>query len=189
MAEIVLERGFAAIVRGFRRRHAGELAALCVMGICGIMSTMRKLCENLPKVACWLWGAALLLPIAGCHDDCGDVLAAMERGGGACAFVSNCTQVAANEKQRNPENYSPFLIDADVAPELEKFCGMRPQLVVCNNDLGLLTMQLKGGFCHKGLVVSVSGEPLAENRAKQSSQAYERWHWKRVDDFIYWYEE
>ena len=52
-----------------------------------------------------------------------------------------------------------------------------------------LTLQLEGGFCHKGLVVSVSGEKLSEDRAKQSSQASEEWRWKRLDDFIYWYEE
>jgi hypothetical protein len=66
---------------------------------------------------------------------------------------------------------------------------MRPQFVVCESDLGLLTLQLKGGFCHKGLVVSISGEMLTEARAQQASQASETWRWKRVDDFIYWYEE
>ena len=158
------------------------------MGICGIMSNMRKLCENLPKVACWLLGLALLLPIAGCHDDCNDVLVAMERSGGACAFVSNCTQVAASGKQEKTGD-DALLIDAGDMTELAKFCGMRPQFVVCESDFGLLTLQLKGGFCHKGLVVSISGEILTEDRAKQSSQASETWRWKRVDDFIYWYEE
>ena len=152
------------------------------------MLSMRKLCENLPKVACWLLGSALLCLIAGCHDDCNDVLVAMERGGGACAFVSNCTQVAANGKWEKTGDCS-LLIDAGDVTELAKFCGMRPQFVVCQSYLGLLTLQLKGGFCHKGLVVSVSGEMLTEDRAKQSSQASESWRWKRVNDFIYWYEE
>ena len=139
--------------------------------------------------ACWLLGAVLLCPIAGCHDDCNDVLVAMERGGGACAFVSNCTHVVANGKRLDPGDDVRFLIDVGDASELEKFCGMRPQFVVCESDLGLLTLQLKGGFCHKGLVVSISGEMLTEARAQQASQASETWRWKRVDDFIYWYEE
>ena len=160
------------------------------MWICDIIPSMWKLSENLAKVARWLLGLAMLSPIVGCHkDSCKDVLAAIERSGGACAFVSNCTQVVARGKQEETENLRAFLIDADDAPELEKFCGMRPQFVVCNSDSGLLTLQLKGGFCHKGLVVSVSGEKLSEDRAKQSSQASERWRWKRLDDFIYWYEE
>ena len=158
------------------------------MGNCDIMLSMRKLCENLPKVACWLLGAVLLCPIAGCHDDCNDVLVAMERGGGACAFVSNCTHVVANGKQEKTGD-DALLIDAGDMTELAKFCGMRPQFAVYQSYLGLLTLQLKGGFCHKGLVVSISGEILTEDRAKQSSQASERWRWKRVDDFIYCYEE
>ena len=160
------------------------------MWICDIIPSMWKLSEDLAKVARWLLGLAMLWPIVGCHkDSCKDVLAAMERSGGASAFVSNCTQVAARGKQEGTENLRSFWIDAGDAPELEKFCGMRPQFVVCNRDSGLLTLQLKGGFCHKGLVVSVSGEKLSEDRAKQSSQASERWRWKRLDDFIYWYEE
>ena len=158
------------------------------MGICDIMRRMKKCCANMPKVACWLLGAVLLCPIAGCHDDCNDVLVAMERSGGAGVFVSTCTQVAASGKQEKTGD-DALLIDAGDMTELAKFCGMRPQFVVCESDLGLLTLQLKGGFCHKGLVVSISGEMLTEDRAQQSSQASETWRWKRVDDFIYWYEE
>ena len=149
---------------------------------------MRKPCENLPKVASWLLGPALLCLIAGCHDDCKDVMVAMERGGGACAFVSNCTHIAANGRQEKTGD-SSLLIDAGDVTELAKFCGMRPQFAVYQSYLGLLTLQLKGGFCHKGLVVGITGEMLTEDPAKQSSQVSERWRWKRVNDFIYWYEE
>ena len=34
-----------------------------------LILSMRKLYENLPKVACWLLGAVLLCPIAGCYDN------------------------------------------------------------------------------------------------------------------------
>ena len=74
------------------------------MWICDIIKSMWKLSEDLAKVARWLWGLALLWPIVGCHKDSSkDVLAAMERSGGACAFVSNCTQVAARGMQEKTE--------------------------------------------------------------------------------------
>ena len=102
--------------------------------------------------------------------------------------MGNCDIMNAID-EKTPGDDVRFLIDVGDASELEKFCGMRPQFVVCESDLGLLTLQLKGGFCHKGLVVSISGEMLTEARAQQASQASETWRWKRVDDFIYWYEE
>ena len=167
------------------------------MRICDIIQSMWKLSENLAKVARWLLGLAMLWPIVGCRKDSSkDVLAAMERSGGASAFVSNCTQVVARGKQEETENLRAFLIDADDAPVAVL---LRGNYALIEEDLQIrflrhelrrrVRLQLKGGFCHKGLVVSVSGEKLSEDRAKQSSQASERWRWKRLDDFIYWYEE
>ena len=147
---------------------------------------MKDFCK---VVSMFVTGAILAVVVDGCtdeQDESSRVVVSVEKSGGMEMFREKCSLVA---KQMETRDMSLLDFNDKANEELAVFVGEIPQLVELNDERKLLTIQLSGGFCHKGLIVKVSGGNLSEDETRRAAQVADTWRRIRMAESVFWYTE
>jgi len=118
----------------------------------------------------------------------GQVMATIKANGGIEAFVGSCREVT-----RELPSDEPFVHDKlreqCYVPGVDSFFGLKPQFIEFEKGPQCLSIQLLGGFAHKGIIVAIGDGAFKSGEIPNVGVASEQWNWKRIHQDVFWYSE
>ena len=118
----------------------------------------------------------------------GQVMAMIKANGGIEAFVGSCREVT-----RELPSDEPFVHDKlreqCYVPGVDSFFGLKPQFIEFEKGPQCLSIQLLGGFAHKGIIVAIGDGAFKSGEIPNVGVASEQWNWKRIHQDVFWYSE